>query len=180
MKINKTFIKDLLIIEPQLFNDDRGFFYESYNKNKLDKYINIVFVQDNESKSKKGVIRGLHFQRPPFEQIKLVRCVSGKILDVAVDLRTNSKTYGKSLSLELSSENNKQLLVPKGFAHGFQVLSESAVVNYKVDNYYNPNSDSGIIWNDKDLSIDWNFDTKPVLSFKDLKLVSFKELKSPF
>ena len=180
MKINKTFIEDLLIIEPQLFKDDRGFFYESYNKNNLDKVINIVFVQDNESKSNKGVIRGLHFQAPPFEQTKLVRCVSGNILDVAVDLRTNSKTYGMSFSIELSSDNKKQLLIPKGFAHGFQILSETAIVNYKVDNYYNPKSDSGLIWNDKDLSIDWNLDLKPILSVKDLKLISFKELKSPF
>ena len=180
MKINKTFIEDLLIIEPQLFKDDRGFFYESYNKNNLDKVINIVFVQDNESKSNRGVIRGLHFQAPPFEQTKLVRCICGNILDVAVDLRTSSKTYGKFFSIELSSENNKQLFVPKGFAHGFQVLSETAIVNYKVDNYYNPKSDSGIIWNDKDLSIDWNLDLKPILSEKDLKLISFKELKSPF
>ena len=180
MKISKTFIKDLLVIEPQLFKDDRGFFYESYNKNNLDKIINVVFAQDNESKSYKGVVRGLHFQRPPFEQTKLVRCVSGKILDIAVDLRTNSKTYGKSFSIELSSENNKQLFVPKGFAHGFQVLSETAIVNYKVDEYYNPDSDSGLIWNDKDLSIDWNLDLKPILSNKDLKLISFKELKSPF
>ena len=180
MKINKTFIEDLLIIEPQLFKDDRGFFYESYNKNDLDKVINIVFVQDNESKSNRGVIRGLHFQAPPFEQTKLVRCISGNILDVAVDLRTSSKTYGKFFSIELSSENNKQLFVPKGFAHGFQVLSETAIVNYKVDNFYNPDSDSGLIWNDKDLSIDWNLDLKPILSKKDLKLISFKELKSPF
>ena len=180
MKINKTFIEDLLVIEPRLFKDERGFFYESFNKNNLDKIINIVFVQDNESKSYKGVVRGLHFQRPPFEQTKLVRCVSGKILDVAVDLRINSKTYGKSFSIELSSENNKQLFVPKGFAHGFQVLSETAIVNYKVDNFYNSKSDSGIIWNDKDLSIDWNLDIKPLLSEKDLKLDLFKNLKSPF
>ena len=180
MKISKTFIKDLLIIEPQLFKDDRGFFYESYNKNNLDKVINIVFVQDNESKSDNGVVRGLHFQFPPFEQAKLVRCVSGKIFDVAVDLRTNSKTYGKSFSVELSSENNKLLFVPKGFAHGFQVLSETAIVNYKVDNFYNPKTDSGIICNDKDLSIYLNLDLKPILSVKDLKLISFKELKSPF
>ena len=180
MKINKTFIEDLLIIDPQLFKDDRGFFYESYNKNNLDKVINVVFVQDNESKSYNGVVRGLHFQAPPFEQSKLVRCVSGKIFDVAVDLRKNSKTYGKFFSVELSSENNKQLFVPKGFAHGFQVLSEIAIVNYKVDNYYNPKSDSGLIWNDKDLSIDWKQDLKPILSEKDLKLISFKELKSPF
>jgi dTDP-4-dehydrorhamnose 3,5-epimerase len=180
MKISKTFIKDLLVVEPQLFNDDRGFFYESYNKKNLDKIIKITFVQDNESKSNKGVVRGLHFQLPPFEQTKLVRCVSGKILDVAVDLRINSKTYGKFFSVELSSENNNQLFVPKGFAHGFQVLSETAIVNYKVDNFYNPKYDSGIIWNDKDLSIDWNLDLKPILSPKDLKLKSFKNLKSPF
>ncbi len=180
MKINKTFIEDLLIIEPQLFKDERGFFYESYNKNNLDKISNIIFIQDNESKSNKGVVRGLHFQLPPFEQTKLIRCVSGEILDVAVDLRINSKTYGKSFSIKLSSENNKQLFVPKGFAHGFQVLSETAVVNYKVDEYYNPDSDYGIIWNDRDLSIDWNLDIKPILSIKDLKLISFKELKSPF
>ena len=151
MKINKTYIEDLLIIKPQLFKDERGFFYEFYNKNKLDKIIKTNLVQDNVSKSKKGVIRGLHFQSPPYEQIKLVRCVSGKILDVVVDLRTNSKTYGTPFSIELSSENNKQLFIPKGFAHGYQVLSETAIVNYKVDNFYNPKSDSGIIWNDKDL-----------------------------
>jgi dTDP-4-dehydrorhamnose 3,5-epimerase len=180
MKINKTFIEDLLIIEPQLFKDDRGFFYESYNKKNLDKVVNVIFVQDNESKSNKGVIRGLHFQAPPFEQTKLVSCVSGNILDVAVDLRINSKTYGKSFSIELSSENNKQLFIPKGFAHGFQVLSKKAIVNYKVDEYYNPDSDSGIIWNDKDLSIDWKLNIKPILSKKDLKLMSFKDLKSPF
>ena len=180
MKINKTFIEDLLIIEPQLFKDDRGFFYESYNKNNLDKVINVVFVQDNESKSHKGVVRGLHFQKPPFEQTKLVRCISGKILDVALDIRTNSKTYGKYFSIELSSEDNKQLFIPKGFAHGFQVLSEIAIVNYKVDSLYNSKFDSGIIWNDKDLSIDWCLDMKPILSATDLKLISFKELKSPF
>jgi len=180
MKISKTFIKDLLVVEPQLFKDDRGFFYESYNKKKLNKNIKIVFVQDNESKSNRGVIRGLHFQKPPHAQTKLVRCVSGEILDIVVDLRKNSKTYGKSFSIELSSENNKQLFVPKGFAHGFQVLSETAIVNYKVDEYYNPDSDSGLIWNDKDLSINWSIDVKPILSVKDLKLMSFRELKSPF
>jgi len=180
MKINKTLIEDLLVIEPQLFKDERGFFYESYNKNKLDKIAKIIFVQDNESISGKGVVRGLHFQKPPFEQTKLVRCVNGKILDVVVDLRVSSKTYGKSYSIELSSKNNKQLLVPKGFAHGFQVLSEAAIVSYKVDNYYNSKADSGIIWNDKDLSIGWNLEIKPILSDKDLKLISFKEFKSPF
>ncbi len=180
MKINQTFIKDLIIIEPKLFEDNRGFFYESYNKNKLDKIINIIFVQDNESKSNKGVIRGLHFQKPPYAQTKLVRCVIGKILDVVVDLRKNSKTYGKSFSIELSSDNNLQLLVPKGFAHGFQVLSETAIVNYKVDNFYNPKSESGIIWSDKDLLINWKQDLEQIISKKDLKLESFKNLKSPF
>ena len=180
MKISKTFIEDLIIIESPLFKDDRGVFYESYNKKNLDKIIKIAFVQDNESKSNRGVIRGLHFQKSPHSQTKLVRCVSGEILDIAVDLRKNSKTYGKSFSIKLSSENNKQLLIPKGFAHGFQVLSNEALVIYKVDEYYNPDSDSGIIWNDKDLSIEWNLDLKPILSDKDLKLMSFKELKSPF
>jgi dTDP-4-dehydrorhamnose 3,5-epimerase len=180
MKTHKTYINDLIIIDPQLFKDNRGVFHETYNKNNLDSVIRNNFVQDNESKSIKGVIRGLHFQKPPYSQAKLVRCISGKILDVAVDLRKSSKTYGKYFSIELSSENNKQLLIPKGFAHGFQVLSDEAIVNYKVDEYYNPNSDSGIIWNDKDLSIDWSLDLKPILSEKDLKLISFKELKSPF
>ena len=180
MKINKTFIEDILIIEPQLFKDDRGFFYESYNKNHLDKKNNIVFVQDNESYSIRGVIRGLHFQKPPHAQTKLVRCISGRVLDIVVDLRKDSKTFGESFSVELSSENNKQLLIPKGFAHGFQVLSNEAIVNYKVDQYYNSDSESGIIWNDKDLLIKWNQDIEPILSKKDLILESFKNLKSPF
>ena len=181
MKLIETKISDLIIIEPTVFGDARGYFLESYNQTKFEEIVGKTsFVQDNESKSYKGVIRGLHFQAPPFEQTKLVRCVSGNILDVAVDLRSNSKTYGKTFSIELSSENNKQLFVPKGFAHGFQVLSETAIVNYKVDNFYNPKSDSGIIWNDKDLSIDWNLDLKPILSKKDLKLISVKDLKSPF
>ena len=180
MKIYKTFIENLLIIEPQLFKDNRGFFYESYNKKNLDKVFKTVFVQENESESHKGVIRGLHFQRPPFEQAKLVRCVSGSILDVAVDLRKNSKTYGKFFSMELTCRKNKQLFIPRGFAHGFQVLSENAIVNYKVDSFYNPKYDSGLICNDKDLSIEWDLYLKPNISPKDSKLLSFKEFKSPF
>jgi dTDP-4-dehydrorhamnose 3,5-epimerase len=180
MRVNKTFIKGLLIIEPQIFKDDRGVFYESYNKKALQNFFNVNFIQVNESKSHKGVLRGLHFQKPPFEQTKLVRCVSGNILDVTVDLRKSSKTFGKFFTIELSSSNNKQLLIPKGFAHGFQVLSNEAIVNYKVDQYYNPKYDSGIIWNDKDLLIEWNHNIEPILSKKDLKLISFKELKSPF
>ena len=180
MIIKKTFIEKLIIIEPQLFKDDRGFFYESYNKNNFLNIIKTNFVQDNESKSIKGVIRGLHFQKPPHAQTKLVRCISGKILDVVVDLRKNSKTFGETFYIELSSENNKQLFVPKGFAHGFQVLTNEAVVNYKVDEYYSPDSYSGIIWNDKDLLIKWKHDIEPILSKKDLNLESFKNLKSPF
>lgn len=180
MKINKTFIEGLYVIEPIIFKDDRGFFYESFNKKKLEKKINTIFVQDNESKSYIGVIRGLHYQEPPFEQAKLVRCVSGNILDVAVDLRSKSKTFGKFFSIELSSKNNKQLFIPRGFAHGYQVLSDNAIVNYKVDRYYNLDCDKGIIWNDKDLLINWNCDIEPILSKKDLNLESFKNLKSPF
>lgn len=180
MKIKQTFIDDLIIIEPNLFEDKRGFFYESYNKNSLDKISNIVFVQDNISKSNKGVIRGLHFQKPPFTQTKLVSCIYGKILDVVVDLRKNSNTFGKNFSIELSSKNHLQILVPKGFAHGFQVLSKTAIVSYKVDNFYNSNAESGIVWNDKDLLIDWKQDLEHIISKKDFKLKSFKNLKSPF
>ena len=166
MKINKTFIEDLLIIEPQLFKDDRGFFYESYNKNNLDKVINVVFVQDNESKSNKGVIRGLHFQLPPFEQTKLVRCISGKILDVVVDLRTNSKTYGKHFNIILSEKNCKSVYIPKGFAHGFAALDKINIVVYSCTNYRNKYSEHGIFWNDKSLKINWPI-KKPILSKRD-------------
>ena len=155
MIIKKTFIEKLIIIEPKLFKDDRGFFYESYNKNNFENIIKTSFVQDNESKSIKGVIRGLHFQKPPYAQTKLVRCVSGKILDIVIDLRKNSKTYGKSFSIELSSENNKQLFIPKGFAHGFISLSEVVKVNYQVDNYYSSEHEFGINPFDNDLKINW-------------------------
>jgi len=180
MIIKKTYIDDLFILEPQLFKDKRGFFYESYNKNKLDNIIKTNFVQDNQSRSLKGVIRGLHFQRAPYAQAKLISCVFGKILDVVVDIRKNSKTFGKIFSIELSSKNNKQLFVPKGFAHGFQVLSDEAIVSYKVDEYYDSDSECGIIWNDKDLLIKWDHTIKPILSEKDLKLNSFKDLKFPY
>ena len=178
MIFKKTFIKDLIVIEPKVFFDERGLFFESFNKKLFD--LNTDFVQDNESESKKGVIRGLHFQNPPFEQTKLVRCVKGNILDVVVDIRTNSKTYGSYFSIELSSENKKQIYVPKGFAHGFQVLSKKAIVSYKVDSFYNPSSDNGIIWNDKDLEINWKKDLKKIISKKDQDLPSFKFFNSPF
>jgi len=180
MKINKTFIEGLLIFEPNLFEDDRGYFMEHYNKKVFDEIISVNFVQDNESTSVNGVIRGLHFQMPPHAQAKLIRCVDGVILDVVVDIRKDSKTYGKYFSVQLSSENKKQLFVPMGFAHGFQVLSDKAIVNYKVDNFYNLESESGIIWNDKDLSIPWKKNIKKVISKKDLELLPFKNLKFYF
>jgi dTDP-4-dehydrorhamnose 3,5-epimerase len=178
MIFKKTFIKDLIVIKPKVFFDERGLFFESYNKKLFD--FNTDFVQDNESESKKGVIRGLHFQNPPFEQTKLVRCVKGNILDVVVDIRTNSKTYGSYFSIELSSENKKQIYIPKGFAHGFQVLSKKAIVSYKVDSFYNPSSDNGIIWNDTDLEINWKKGLKKIISKKDQDLPSFKFCNSPF
>lgn len=176
MKITKTFIEGLLIVEPNLFKDHRGYFVEYYSKKKIDEISSINFVQDNESVSVKGVIRGLHFQIPPYEQAKLIRCVDGVILDVAVDIRKDSPTYGKHYSIHLSSENKKQIFIPKGFAHGFQVLSDKAIVNYKVDNFYNLESESGIIWNDKDLSIAWEKNIKKIISKKDLELSSFNNL----
>ena len=153
MKINKTFIEDLLIFKPQLFKDDRGFFYESYNKNNLD--INIVFVQDNESKSYKGVIRGLHFQAPPFEQTKLVRCVSGNILDVAVDLRYGSPTFLQWHAEMLCSQSNRMLIIPEGFAHGFQALEANSELLYLHTNFYTPNAESGLRHDDPTLGIKW-------------------------
>lgn len=182
MRFIKTKIKDLIIIEPEIFGDERGYFIESYNKKKFEDIIGKAsFVQDNESKSSKGVLRGLHFQKPPYDQAKLVRCIEGKVLDVAVDLRNGSKTYGQHIAIELSSENKKQLFVPRGFAHGFLVLSESAVFAYKVDNFYAPDYDSGISWNDPMLNIPWGMDKSEILvSKKDSKLPFFSDFKSPF
>ena len=182
MKYTKTQIQDLYVIEPSVFEDDRGYFLESFNLEKFQEHIGpIAFVQDNESKSSKGVLRGLHFQKPPFNQAKLVRCIEGKVLDVAVDIRKGSPTYGKHVSIELSGENKKQVFVPKGFAHGFSVLSKTAVIAYKVDNRYASEYDAGIIWNDKDLNIGWGLRTEEIqLSEKDKNLPSFKDLDSPF
>lgn len=182
MKFIETKINDLKIIEPSFFEDNRGYFLESYNQNEFDKIISKVsFVQDNESKSSKGILRGLHFQKPPFDQAKLVRCIEGKVLDVAVDLRNRSKTYGQHIAIELSSENKRQLFVPRGFAHGFLVLSESAIFAYKVDNIYAPKYDAGIKWNDRELNIDWGIEhSKVIVSEKDSVLPYFKDFKSPF
>jgi len=182
MKFVNTPIEGLVIIEPTVFGDNRGYFLESYNKKKFEEAIGKVsFVQDNESKSAKGVLRGLHFQKPPFAQAKLVRCIEGSVLDVAVDIRKGSPTYGKHVAIELTGENKRQLFVPRGFAHGFSVLSDSAVFAYKVDNTYAPEYDAGIKYDDKELNIDWSLTEEEVqLSEKDKNLSSFKDLDSPF
>ena len=182
MKIIDSPIPDLKIIEPQVFYDDRGYFFESYNQSKFpSELLNYNWVQDNESKSSKGVLRGLHFQNPPFNQAKLVRCILGRVMDVAVDIRKGSPTYGKHLALELSGENKRQLFIPRGFAHGFSVLSDSAIFAYKVDNKYAPESDSGIKYDDKKLNIDWGLTKEEViLSEKDNNLPFFKDFHSPF
>ena len=182
MKFIKTVIPDVYIIEPSVFGDNRGYFLESFNLEKFEENVYpIKFVQDNESKSSKGVLRGLHFQKPPFDQAKLVRCLEGKVMDVAVDIRKGSPTYGKHVAIELSGENKRQLFVPRGFAHGFSVLSETAVFAYKVDNTYAPASDSGIRFDDKELNIDWGLTEEDIqLSEKDKNLPSFKDLETPF
>lgn len=182
MKIEKTFIKDLIIITPTVFEDERGYFFESYNKTKLsDLGIDIDFVQDNQSFSQKGTLRGLHYQNPPFAQTKLVRVLQGEIMDVAVDLRKDSPTYGKHFGVLLSAENKKQLLVPQGFAHGFSVLSETAVVLYKCDQFYNKQSEGGIRYDDETLNIDWGMDSaEAIVSEKDLVLPDFVTCNSEF
>jgi len=182
MKFVNTPIEGLVIIEPTVFEDDRGYFSESYNKKKFEKAIgNISFVQDNESKSSRGVLRGLHFQKPPYAQAKLVRCIEGKVLDIAVDIRDGSDTYGQNVSVELSGENKKQVFIPRGFAHGFLVLSNTAIVSYKVDNSYAPTYDAGIRWDDPTLNIQWGVNEREVLvSEKDAKLPFFSEFETPF
>ena len=182
MKFIKTDISDVYIIEPSVFGDNRGYFLESFNLQKFEENVYpIKFVQDNESKSSKGVLRGLHFQKPPFNQAKLVRCIEGRVMDVAVDIRKGSKTYGQHVAVELTGENKRQLFVPRGFAHGFSVLSDTAVFAYKVDNRYAPESDSGIKYDDKELNIDWGLNKEEVqLSVKDKNLSFFKDLDSPF
>lgn len=182
MKIEKTFIKDLVIVEPTIFGDERGYFFESYSKNKFeDLGINIDFVQDNQSFSKKGTLRGLHYQNPPFAQTKLVRVLEGEIIDVAVDLRKDSPTYGKAFSVLLSSENKKQLLVPQGFAHGFSVISETASVMYKCDQFYNKASEGGIKYDDPSLNIDWGMNLEDaIVSEKDQVLPFIDNCNSSF
>ncbi len=182
MKVQKTDIEGVLVLEPNVFKDERGYFLESYNKSKLpEELANIDFVQDNESKSTFGVLRGLHYQLPPFAQSKLVRVIQGSVLDVAVDIRKGSPTFGQHVSVLLTDENKKQLFVPRGFAHGFVVLSETATFAYKCDNYYSPESDRGIRFDDPQLGIDWQIDaSKVILSDKDQKQVLLSEAKDLF
>lgn len=177
MNIIETEIKGVYIIEPKIFGDNRGYFFESFSQREFESVIGpVTFVQDNQSRSSYGVVRGLHFQRPPHAQAKLVRVVKGKVLDVAVDLRNDSPTFGKYVAVELSDENHRQVFIPKGFAHGFSVLSEEAVFQYKCDEYYAPESEAAIAWDDQDLNIDWKVPAEDVvLSAKDRNHPSLKD-----
>lgn len=182
MNLIKTKLDGLVVLKPTVFKDNRGYFMESYNQKNINKLLgNVNFVQDNESESSRGVLRGLHFQKPPYTQAKLVRCLKGSVLDVVLDLRKDSKTYGILETISLTEENKKQLFIPKGFAHGFIVLSKSAIFSYKVDNYYNPDSESGVLWSDLDLNIDWKINKNEIIvSEKDKNLPTFNEIINPF
>ena len=182
MNIIKTPIDGLLIIEPRVFHDARGYFVETYNEQRYrEAGVDATFVQDNQSCSTYGVVRGLHFQKPPYTQAKLVSCTKGRVLDVAVDLRKESPTYGKWYAVELSEENHRQFYIPRGFAHGFSVLSEQAVFTYKCDNLYHPEAEGGLLLSDPDVAIDWLVpEDKRVISEKDTKHPLFKDLVSPF
>ena len=182
MEVIKTAIEGVVIIEPRLFNDQRGYFFESFSQREFDEKVRPVhFVQDNESKSSYGVLRGLHFQKPPFAQSKLVRVIKGAVLDVAVDIRKGSPTFGQHVAVELTEDNHRQFFIPKGFAHGFAVLSETAVFQYKCDNFYHPEADGGISILDESLGIDWRIPTEHAnLSEKDTKHEVLKDFDSPF
>lgn len=182
MNVIKTAIDGLFIIEPRVFEDARGYFFESFSQREFDEKIGpIAFVQDNESMSNYGVMRGLHFQLPPYTQSKIVRCVKGAVLDVAVDIRKGSPTYGQHVAVELTEENHRQFFISKGFAHGFSVLSETAIFQYKCDEFYHPEADGGISILDNSLGIDWRIpDEKAILSEKDTKHPLLKDFDSPF
>lgn len=183
IEVVKTEIPGVLIIEPKVFGDDRGYFMESFNAREFTEKtgMKVNFVQDNESKSRYGVLRGLHFQLPPYTQSKLVRVVKGKVLDVAVDIRKGSPTYGKYIACEMTGENKRQFFVPKGFAHGFCVLSDEAVFQYKCDDFYHPESEGAIAWNDPDIAIKWPVEAeKVILSEKDKHHPNLKDFISPF
>ena len=180
MNFIKVEIEGLVIIEPNVFEDDRGYFYESYNKEEFDKNgVEDHFVQDNQSLSQKDVLRGLHFQKPPYSQAKLIRVIQGSVLDVVVDLRVNSKTYGKHYSIELSSINKRSFYVPQGFAHGFLTLEDNTIFSYKCSDFYNSASEDALVWNDEALNIDWGVDN-PILSEKDELAQGFTKYVSPF
>lgn len=182
MEVIKTEIEGVVIIRPRIFEDARGYFFESYSKRDFDRMVGEVhFVQDNESSSCYGVLRGLHFQKPPYTQSKLVRVTRGRVLDVAVDIRRGSPTYGKSVACELTADNHLMFFIPHGFAHGFVVLSEDAVFQYKCDNFYHPESEGAIVWNDPDLAIDWRIPLDDIiLSAKDQKHPRLCEIETPF
>lgn len=186
MEVIKTNIDGVVIIEPRIFEDERGYFFESFSQREFDEKVvpilrhKVTFVQDNESKSSYGVMRGLHFQRPPYTQSKLVRCVKGAVLDVAVDIRKGSPTYGQHVAVELTEDNHRQFFISKGFAHGFAVLSETAVFQYKCDEFYHPEADGGISILDDSLGIDWRIKDKAILSEKDTKHPLLKDFDSPF
>lgn len=182
MNFIKTNIDGVFIIEPRIFKDSRGYFFESFSAREFQEKISpITFIQDNESLSRYGVIRGLHFQKPPYTQSKIIRVIKGAILDVAVDIRKGSPTFGQHVSVELTAENHRQLFIPHGFAHGFSVLSPEALIQYKCDNFYAPQSEGGIFWNDPDLHIDWQIPSdKVILSEKDTKHPFLKDYDSDF
>lgn len=182
MEVIKTELEGVVILEPRLFKDDRGYFFESFSQREFDEKVRPVkFVQDNESKSVYGVLRGLHFQKPPFAQSKLVRVIQGAVLDVAVDIRVGSPTYGKHVAVELTAENHRQLFIPRGFAHGFSVLTDEVVFQYKCDNFYAPQSEGAIAWNDPTLGIDWRIsEASVILSEKDKHHPLLKDLPETF
>ena len=183
MKFTRSNIKDIIICEPDIHGDNRGYFIETFRTDKLEEFLGfkVDFCQDNESKSSLGVLRGLHYQMPPYAQSKLIRVIQGKILDIAVDIRRKSPTFGKYVSIELSGRNKKQVFIPRGFAHGFVAIEDNTILAYKVDNYFNANSDRGIYFNDKDINIDWILDEKHiVLSAKDEKQKLLKDTKDIF
>lgn len=182
MEVIKTNIEGVIIVEPRIFKDGRGYFFESFSQREFEeKVCKTTFVQDNESKSSYGVVRGLHFQKPPFAQSKLVRVIKGVVLDVAVDIRKGSPTFGQYVSVELTGENHRQFFIPRGFAHGFSVLSEEVIFQYKCDNFYSPQSEGAIAWNDSDLNIDWRIPVEEVvLSEKDSKHPKLKDWQSVF
>lgn len=182
MKLIHTDIEGVFIIEPKLFSDERGYFFEAFNSKRFEELTGIrtAFVQDNESRSARGVVRGLHFQLPPHAQSKLVRVVRGRIIDVAVDIRRGSPTFGRYVAVELSDENHRQLFIPRGFAHGFSVLEGNAIVEYKCDNYYAPEAEGAIRWDDPELAIDWRIDGEVIVSAKDQKNKPLRECNTLF